>query len=126
MNDQDRSEFESLKQRQSELLRQMSALAGQLHGKEAVLEEARREFEAVRSGQASLENARKRLEVEIARFESRLATSRTPARPVDVVQTRSPLPAQSSSQPKQTSESLHPKPPPIPPVAPPIIPPLVP
>src|SRR5712692_4535119 len=72
MNEQDRAELQSLKEQQAELLRQVNDLAEVLHGKEALLESARRDLQQLRANQSSLNEARRRLESDIRRFESRL------------------------------------------------------
>src|SRR5947209_2216264 len=108
MNEQDRAELQSLKEQQAELLRQVTALAETLRGKEAVLETARRDLQQLRLTQSSVDEARRRLESEIRRFESRLQGSavETPAAPATA--------AQASASPAA--------PPPIPQNIPPIIP----
>jgi uncharacterized membrane protein len=73
MNEQERAELESLKQRQSELLRQMTELAEQLRGKELLLEGTRRDLQQLRSTHASIEQARLALSSEIVQLNSRLS-----------------------------------------------------
>src|SRR3954470_6404452 len=85
MNDQDRSELEALKQRQTDLLRQLTELAHRLEGKEAVLENVRRDLQAIRTNQSSLEQLRSRLATEVGQFEARVSTNApatTSAQPV--------------------------------------------
>ena len=62
MNEQDRAELQSLKEQQSELLRQVSVLAEGLRGKEALLDTARRDLQQLRAAQSSLDEARRGLE----------------------------------------------------------------
>src|SRR2546421_10038484 len=101
MNEQDRAELQPLKEQQAELLRQVNVLADGLRGKEALLDTARRDLQQLRATQSSLDEARRRLESEIRRFESRLEAPAAEMPPSTATQGISPHPA-------------HPLPPPIP------------
>ncbi|HMC27374.1 MAG TPA: DUF2339 domain-containing protein, partial [Verrucomicrobiae bacterium] len=111
MNEQDRAELQSLKEQQSELLRQVSVLAEGLRGKEALLDTARRDLQQLRATQSSLDEARRGLESKIRRFESRLEA------PVGE------MPRSTATQPiSPHPHTVHPLPPPIPGTIPPVIP----
>src|SRR5262245_49139866 len=119
MNEQERAELEALKERQSELLRQMTELAEQLRGKELLLEGARRDLQQLRTTQATLEQSRVRLAREIVQFDSRVSMPK--AAPV------APPPIPASAQQAAVTSRIQepaaiPAPPPIIPAAPPVIP----
>jgi hypothetical protein len=120
MNEQDRAELESLKERQGELLRQTTALAEQLRGKELLLEGARRDLQQLRSTQASLEQARLGLGREIAQLNLRLSIPATaPGASVLPPAIPSVVPQAPRLSQEQAPEPILP---PIIPAVPPVIP----
>ena len=119
MNEQDRLELQSLKERQNELLRQLGALSERLQTRENVLEHTQRELRQIRETQASLETARRTLQRELTNFEARVISSpaQESASQVSTGIARSATPIPVDLQPHS-----HAKPPPLPPNIPPVIP----
>src|ERR1044071_125751 len=119
MNEQDRLELQSLKERQNELLRQLSGLAERLQTRENVLEHTQRELRQIRETQASLETARRNLQREITSFEARVTTSASVESTLPEVSTGS---ARSATPIPETHPHTHAQPPPLPISIPPVIP----
>src|SRR2546427_8447843 len=110
MNEHERAELESLKQRQNELLRGTTALVEQLRGKDFLLDGVQRDLRQLLSRQASLEEERRRLATEVSSFEAAVMTREAAPRP------RETLPVPPEIPPQQEAKALPPPIPEMPPV----------